>query len=172
MAVTEIIALILGEFIAVFMVFVVLVLWLEGDRRLATKTLITVGVTYLVIKAIKWLIPSPRPFELHDMTVLTMTVVNESFPSNHTGVAFAIATSVWLAQHRLGIMLLGLAVLVGIGRVLLWVHFPIDVVVGGAIGAGFAFIFGEIFKTRKRALFGKKSEPDPNQDQARESVNN
>jgi membrane-associated phospholipid phosphatase len=39
-----------------------------------------------------------------------------------------------------------------VGRVLLWVHFPIDVIVGGVIGAGVSFLLAELLHTRKRRL--------------------
>jgi len=128
-------------------------LWKEGKRRLAVKTFIAFITTYILIELIKYLIPTDRPFVALGMDVpLSLVQANDSFPSGHAGMAFVIATSVWLAKHRLGFAMLGVAVLVGIGRVLLWVHFPIDVIVGGVIGAAIAFVLSELFHTRKRRL--------------------
>jgi undecaprenyl-diphosphatase len=60
--------------------------------------------------------------------------VNSSFPSVHAAVAFAIATSIWIHNKKLGVRFYILAFLVALGRVLSEVHYVHDVLVGAAIG--------------------------------------
>lgn len=58
-----------------------------------------------------------------------------SFPSSHTYIAFAVATSIFLYGHkRLGIALFLLAVMVGVGRIGIGFHYPTDVIGGAIIG--------------------------------------
>ena len=64
-----------------------------------------------------------------------------SFPSGHTAVAFALATTYWLAREDLdgkpgvlGWLAFGVAAGVGVSRVAAAKHFPSDVLAGAVLG--------------------------------------
>jgi membrane-associated phospholipid phosphatase len=64
-----------------------------------------------------------------------------SFPSGHTSVAFAFATTYWLARRDryggpgvLGWLAFGVATGVGVSRVAAGKHFPSDALVGALVG--------------------------------------
>lgn len=81
----------------------------------------------------------PRPFITHANLINPhtegMRIDSSSFPSSHTYIVFAIATSVFLYGHRrLGIALFILAILVAIGRVGAGLHYPSDIIGGAGIG--------------------------------------
>lgn len=61
-----------------------------------------------------------------------------SFPSGHATTAFATALilSFWYPKNT--VLFLGLAVLVGLSRVVLGAHFPSDVMLGAVLGSGVA----------------------------------
>jgi undecaprenyl-diphosphatase len=61
---------------------------------------------------------------------------NPSFPSGHSATAFAAATAVAILCPRLRPAVLAIAAAVGLSRVYLRVHFPLDVIAGGLVGAG------------------------------------
>jgi undecaprenyl-diphosphatase len=61
---------------------------------------------------------------------------NASFPSGHSATAFAAATAVAIVSPRLRPFVLALAAGVALSRVYLRVHFPLDVLAGGLLGAG------------------------------------
>lgn len=63
-----------------------------------------------------------------------------SFPSGHTSAAFMVATISGFFMPVLLAPLLLWAVLVGISRVVLGVHFPTDTLVGMILGVSIAFI--------------------------------
>ena len=60
----------------------------------------------------------------------------QSFPSGHTMTAFALAcfVAIVLKQTKLSVFCLFLAILVGISRIYLFQHFPIDVFSGSILG--------------------------------------
>ncbi len=57
-----------------------------------------------------------------------------SFPSGHTSSAFCLANALnhWFPQY--GLLLFALASCMGLSRVILRVHFPLDVISGAALG--------------------------------------
>ena len=111
------------------------------------------GLTVVLIKS---LIARPRPLaefapliqsgQLY-INVLGSALKANSFPSGHTQVAFAVATYLSLIFRRAAFIFLMLACLVGISRIYLGVHFPLDVLVGAMIGGGFSVI---VWKWRKK----------------------
>ncbi|MDA8192982.1 MAG: phosphatase PAP2 family protein [Thermaerobacter sp.] len=78
----------------------------------------------------------PRPFVLepHLVRSLIPHPPDTSFPSDHAAGSFAFATALFFAGRRDGWWAILLAVLVSIARVFVGVHWPTDVIAGGAIG--------------------------------------
>lgn len=81
----------------------------------------------------------PRPFISHSdiLTPITegLRVDSSSFPSAHTYIVFAIATSAFLYGHkRLGTLLFLLAIVVAIGRIGSGLHYPSDILGGIFLG--------------------------------------
>jgi undecaprenyl-diphosphatase len=81
----------------------------------------------------------PHPYISHPDVVKinfnNLSVASSSFPSSHTYVAFAIATSVFLYGHKkLGTLLFVLAFFVAIGRIGVGLHYPSDIMGGVILG--------------------------------------
>lgn len=75
-----------------------------------------------------------------------------SFPSGHSTTSGALAMALALLFPRFAWLFLSLGVLIASSRSFIGVHFPTDVVMGLAIGAGFTWIYARSF-ARKRLLF-------------------
>lgn len=93
-------------------------------------------------EVLKAAVGRPRPVLYTDQAA---TEVNSgsarSFPSGHTSLAFAFATSYWLARRDLhgrpgvlGWLAVGVAAGVGVSRVAAGKHFPSDALVGALLG--------------------------------------
>ena len=68
-----------------------------------------------------------------------------SFPSGHTSAAFMMATLLAYFFPSLSLLLFTWATLVGCSRVILGVHFPTDILVGGLLGISVAlFSLGQL----------------------------
>lgn len=81
----------------------------------------------------------PRPYIAHADIVSSIpanaNVDISSFPSSHTYIAFAIATSIFLYGHKkLGSFLFVIAILVAISRIGVGLHYPSDIIGGAMLG--------------------------------------
>lgn len=85
-----------------------------------------------------------RPFADHpkQTVLLVHHGADNSFPSDHATVAFAVAFAVLVFHRRLGIVLVALAFGVGLDRILVGVHYPVDVATSLIIGLGAALVVG------------------------------
>lgn len=102
-------------------------------------TLFAMGVAGLADFLVYIFWQRPRPFvtyaHLVNPNTKGMYVDAVSFPSSHTYIIFAIATSVFLYGHKkLGSFLFCLALLVAIGRVGAGLHYPSDTIGGAMLG--------------------------------------
>ena len=110
-------------------------------QRAAIRGLASIGVTSLVVnQGIKRVVRRPRPSLRNVPAVRRVRVapLTTSFPSGHAASAAAFTTGVATELAPAGPPLAVLAAAVGASRVYVGVHYPLDVLVGAAIGAGIA----------------------------------
>lgn len=118
------------------------------------KVVLLIGMSVLVTKflaiAVGFLVFIPRPFILYPELPYYQEIINgrfslllgesglpgdSSFFSAHAATSFAAATVIYLTYgKKVGMLLLSVAGLIAAGRVLVNVHYPIDVIVGGTVG--------------------------------------
>ncbi|WP_300684061.1 phosphatase PAP2 family protein [Acutalibacter sp. 1XD8-36] len=104
--------------------------------------------------ALKNIICRPRPFqEMPEISLLIPPPSGYSFPSGHSCASFAAATTIFLKDKRPGTAALALAALIAFSRVVLFVHYPTDVLAGSLLGVlcALAAAYGY------RRLFQKKA---------------
>jgi undecaprenyl-diphosphatase len=89
-----------------------------------------------------------RPFIGHQIFYYASPgLLAKSFPSDHTTVAFLMASALLYSKHRLwGWLLMVTAFLVGIARIVIGVHYPADILAGALLGVLFGFIVSTIYK--------------------------
>src|SRR4051794_34727689 len=108
------------------------------ERRAALRGIGSIGATSLFVnQVVKRLVRRPRPSlrRVPAARRLRAQPLTTSFPSGHaaSAAAFAVGASSELPAARLPLGLLALAV--GYSRTYVGVHYPLDVAVGGAVGA-------------------------------------
>ncbi len=113
-------------------------LWFKSKRKLKALA-VAILIESAIVILLKVTLNQPRPASLLEDVKLLVPLYHRSFPSGDTAMAFVIAgvlsygEKVWLA-----LFLYSYALLIGIGRIYLGVHFPLDVLVGAVIGMGSA----------------------------------
>lgn len=82
----------------------------------------------------------PRPFVAQHIKPLIPHGADNGFPSEHTVAAVTLATAVFFYRKKFAAWAFGLAVAVGISRMLAHVHSLIDIIGGLAIGAAAGYL--------------------------------
>jgi membrane-associated phospholipid phosphatase len=108
-------------------------LWSRRVPIAAAAAGVAMVAASIVVTPLKAFFERPRPPQSEALVAIPE---NASFPSGHSATAFAAATAVAIVSPRLRPWVLALAAAVALSRVYLRVHFPLDIVAGGLIGAG------------------------------------
>lgn len=134
-------------------------LFFKPTRRAGALALCAMILGLIVTNlTIKPLISRPRPWL--DWPIDPLVVENDpnSFPSGHTCAAFA-AAMVWvrtLPQKRDRVIAAVMAVLMGLSRLYVGVHYPTDVLAGAVIGslcAWAAWKAFQLYRNRKDSIY-------------------
>jgi undecaprenyl-diphosphatase len=105
---------------------------------------------YILANVIKHFIISPRPFILFEnIKPLFLHGAMDSFPSGHATFFSALAVSLFLKHRRIGIYYIFVALIVSLARVIVGIHFPIDILTGFILGIIIALFFNLIFNFKK-----------------------
>lgn len=90
----------------------------------------------LIYKLLKNKTTRPRPYQVHQVIVMGDRPLDHfSFPSGHTLHAVMATIVLGVMLPKLLILMLPFTVLVALSRMILGLHYPTDVIVGGLIGA-------------------------------------
>jgi len=106
--------------------------------------LIAITITFF-IKITKPLFNNPRPYEIFQLDIMNQIgaiLSSRSFPSAHTTTVFAFSALI-IFQFRnsfLKLFMLSIAIFVGISRICVGAHWPLDVIAGAFAGWGCAIV--------------------------------
>ena len=125
---------------------VVWAIFLSGRKMYNFSLLLLSGLSaWLVAVFLKNILRLDRPFINLDIIPLYKET-GFSFPSEHMAVFTAIAISMFLINKGAGFVFLIIAILVGLSRIVIGVHYPVDILGGFVVGFIFSLIFIQIFK--------------------------
>lgn len=119
--------------------------------KVAVFAIIAGIVCFLLIKIGASLYYDPRPFVNNAVTPLYPHAADNGFPSDHTALTAFTALTVYFSSRRLGLILLGMSILIGLSRVIGHIHSPIDIIgslVIAVIGSGVAYYLTPKIMTR------------------------
>jgi len=119
---------------------------IKNDRDLRYKSygvMIGIGINVVATVGLKKVFRRTRPYTRYPNDVFMLTPTSGySFPSGHTSLAFATATSLMLAYKKWYITVPAYmwAGAVGYSRMYLGKHYPSDVLGGIVVGAGSSYL--------------------------------
>lgn len=128
----------LGVGLVYFIPPLLIFVWFAYSRKLALKAAITGLLAWEGLsKIIAALVDRARPAEsLIGVRELVFHRPDTSFPSDHAAFLMAVALTFYLSGYRkLGSLVLVLAVIIGLARVAIGVHYWGDVLAGWLVGA-------------------------------------
>lgn len=100
----------------------------------------------------------PRPFVSGHVNLLTPHAPDTSFPSDHSLGTMSIALGINNNHKAFGIILIILSLLVGVSRVYVGVHYPMDVLGSYLIVLMVNFMYGRFLCEKIRGLYSKAEE--------------
>ncbi len=110
----------------------------EDKKRGVQEVLMMVGVAFLAwffAHYLKSVFDTQRPFvSISGIVPLFQHEADGAFPSGHATFFSALAVMMWFYHRRIALSLGAVAIIVGLGRVISGVHFPIDILGGYILG--------------------------------------
>lgn len=128
----------LGNAGLLFLAAAAILLCFPKTRKAGVTALLAMAVGFLCTNLVlKHLVSRPRPWlDVAGLTALVVENDPNSFPSGHTTAAFAFASALWRTAPDMWMRwaALACAVLMGLSRLYVGVHYPSDVLVGLLVG--------------------------------------
>lgn len=104
------------------------------ERKAMILAILSIPFLLLLIKGIHMFYFEPRPFVTYNFSPLINPVGDASFPSVHVSLMAVLASSYIYFKSKWALLFLSLMAWVGISRVYVGVHFPVDIL--GGVGVG------------------------------------
>lgn len=123
---------------AIFSSTLTLLIWILAAEPWSTvglQSFVALVVSHIPVAILKRTLQRLRPYlALKGANTFPKPLTDHSFPSGHTTAIFAFTVPFMIAIPWLTFILLPLAMLVGISRIYLGLHYPSDVLAGAFVG--------------------------------------
>ncbi len=123
---------------AIFTSILALSLIIFGNRSIriiGLEAIAALMISQSIVQILKKGFGRERPYKMvQNINTFKIELPDFSFPSGHTTASFCMAAIISLNIPKLSIVLYFFALLVGISRIYLAVHYPSDVIVGIFLG--------------------------------------
>lgn len=104
----------------------------DAQKRIAFFGMVALPLIYCTALIASHFYDNPRPFVVGNFTPLIPHAPDNGFPSDHMLLASAVAAIISFYSRRMGAILWVLALYIGISRVSVGVHHPLDIM-GSAV---------------------------------------
>ncbi len=143
--------------IYIFIIIAILTPLLKKNRDYIYAILVggTGLAGWVVSYIIKNIFMIPRPFMINQIVPLVLES-GYSFPSSHVTVISALSVVIWKINHKLGYLFFIFTILVMFSRIIIGVHYPVDVVGGLIFGVLTGIFILWFYKVTKRFAFLRK----------------
>ncbi|MBU1016606.1 MAG: phosphatase PAP2 family protein [Patescibacteria group bacterium] len=110
-------------------------LFIKREWKTVVGAVISILVVNVLSEITKAIIPTARPFVgVADNPGIWVPFSYGSFFSGHTATLFALGVILYRKHKKLALLCFGFGGLVGVLRVIIKVHYPIDIIGGAVVG--------------------------------------
>jgi len=154
-SILDFLGIFLARFLAYFLIVILVVLFvIESNwrKKIYDSALIVLSVIFsrgIIVEGIRVFYERLRPPVVLGFEALIPVPHSPAFPSGHASFFFALATALFFIHRKWGIWFLAGSLVMGIARVFVGVHWPMDIVGGIAVGVVSAFIAYILLDYRK-----------------------
>lgn len=132
-------------YLMLIFLFIITIKGKIAERKAFILFLISLPILILLIKFIHLFYFEPRPYITNGiLPLISHTNADASFPSRHASIAFIMALPYLYYKSKWATILILLATWVGISRIYVGVHYPLDIFGGFLVGI-LAMLFAIIF---------------------------
>ncbi|PIR44150.1 hypothetical protein COV23_01390 [Candidatus Wolfebacteria bacterium CG10_big_fil_rev_8_21_14_0_10_31_9] len=109
--------------------------WVKKYYAFAFGVLSVILSRGIIVEIIRFFYFKQRPFVVFGFDpLLSQSPLEASFPSGHTAFCFALILGAFYLNKKSGLWFLAISIIVGISRVYVGVHWPLDILAGAIIG--------------------------------------
>jgi len=146
--------------LAVPVLLVLVAIVRDVHRREAIVEAALGGLATVVLVKLSGLIYAhQRPFAVHHVLPLVAHAADNGFPSDHSAAAGLAVAYLWPRSRLSAYIALAFGLLVGAARVAAQLHWPIDIVAGGAFGLAGGACAYLILQRRQRSAGSREPQP-------------
>jgi undecaprenyl-diphosphatase len=153
----------------IYVVFAIALAWLllalyRHDFGAAAFFVTNLVVAFILLQIARHAYIEPRPFVTWHVTQLMPHAADQSFPSDHTTAASAIAFGLMLFAKlwKSGAVLLLVALVIGFARIFAGVHYPVDIgggVLTAAVSAAIVYAVYRFWWLQRESNLSRRSPP-------------
>jgi undecaprenyl-diphosphatase len=136
-------AYILGASIFLFLLINWKKYWPMVAKGLGAAILARFGI----VELIRFFWPRTRPFLESNINLLVEKVNQPAFPSGHAAFFFALSLIVYFYNKKAGLLFFIASILICLGRVIVGLHWPSDILAGAVVGIFSAWLVHKFFKS-------------------------
>lgn len=142
-------------YLTMLLTFILAIKGKVSEKKAFLLIILSIPISILLILGIHLFISEPRPFVTFNFIPLADNKADLSFPSRHATLMAVMAFSYIYFKSKWSVLFLALMLLVGISRIYVGVHYPLDIL-GGFIVGILATLFAITFvKLKYMQLFLK-----------------
>lgn len=121
-----------------------------GQKKLLLLAVISLPLTFIIALLAGHIYYDPRPFVSYHFTPLVAHKANNGFPSDHALLSFVVASLLFVYNKRMGIVVGVIGLLIGIARVYVGIHSPVDILGSFVISSTVVYIVFLLLAKRKK----------------------
>lgn len=154
-------AIFFGDYLGYFVVLAAILLMIvsrDWRTRFYETSLVVLSLILargILTPLIKFLVQRSRPYEVLEITALVSPLDSAAFPSGHAAFFFALAAALFLINRRIGWGFGIAALVIGISRIIMGVHWPLDILGGALLGIASVLLVREILEKQRSVSFEK-----------------